>query len=140
MRLLIGPRASIETAPAIEAEFDSFEDRSVMMPTNMLTISLMALGFAIFEAKLRIVIPLVAACLGIAGLIPMAAARRKLHIPGYVGIALLAFALSLVFGKLAGFTRVAASAAGPILSIIFFLLIAVTVGSILALIFYRDPQ
>ena len=76
----------------------------------------------------------------IAGLIPIAAARRKLHIPGYVGIALLAFALSFVFGRVAGFARVAASGAGPILSIIFFLLIAVAVGSILALFFYRDPR
>ena len=106
----------------------------------MLTFSLMARNLAVFEARLPIVIPLLAACLGIAGLIPMAAARRKLHIPGYVGMALLAFALSLVFGKLAGFTRVTASAAGPILSIIFFLLIAVAVGSILALFFYRHPQ
>ena len=106
----------------------------------MLTISLIARSLAIFEARLPIVIPLVAACLVIAALIPMAAARRKLHIPGYIGIALLAFALSLVFGKLAGLTRVAASAAGPILSILFFLLIAVAIGSILALLFYRDPQ
>ena len=110
------------------------------MLAGMLNFSLMARSLAVFEAKLSIVIPLVAACLVIAGLIPMAAARRKLHIPGYIGIALLAFALSLVFGKLAGFTRVAASAAGPILSILFFLLIAVAVGSILALLFYRDPQ
>ena len=111
-----------------------------MMLVSMLTISLLALGFAIFGARLPIVIPLVAVCLVIAGLIPVAAARGKLHVPGYVGIALLAFAVSLVFGKLAGFRRIAASPAGPILSIIFFLLIAVTVGSILALIFYRDPQ
>jgi hypothetical protein len=111
-----------------------------MILANMLTISLMAIGFAIFEAKLQIVIPLVAACLVIAGLIPVAAARGKLHVPGYVGIALLAFAVSLIFGKLEGVRRIAASPAGPILSVIFFLLIAVTVGSILALIFYRDPQ
>jgi len=69
----------------------------------------------------------------------MAAARGKLHVPGYVGLALIAFAASLAFGKLAGFKRVAASPAGPILSIIFFLLIAVVAGSILALFFYRDP-
>jgi hypothetical protein len=110
-----------------------------MMPASMLTVSLAARGFAVYEAKLLIVIPLVVVCLVIAGLIPMAAARGKLHVPGYVGIALLAFAVSLIFGKLAGFRKVAASPAGPILSIIFFLLIAVVVGSILALLFYRDP-
>jgi hypothetical protein len=106
----------------------------------MLTVSLIARSLAIFEARLPIVIPLAAACLVIVALIPMAAARRKLHIPGYIGIALLAFALSLVFGKVAGFTRIAASAAGPILSILCFLLIAVAIGSILALLFYRDPH
>src|ERR1700745_1844834 len=110
------------------------------MAVGMCAFSLMARTLAVFEAKVSIVIPLVVACLVIAVLIPMAAARRKLHIPGYIGIALLAFALSLVFGKLAGFTRVAASAAGPILSILFFLLIAVAIGSILALLFYRDPH
>ena len=120
--------------------FDSVDKRFIMMPSSVLIFSLFAGNFAASGARLPIVIPLVAVCLGIAALIPMAAARRKLHIPGYVGIALLAFALSLVFGKLAGFTRVAASAAGPILSIIFFLLIAVAVGSFLALFFYRDPQ
>ena len=109
------------------------------MLAGMLNFSLVV-RVAVFEAKFAIVIPLVAACLVIVALIPMAAARRKFHIPGYIGIALLAFALSLVFGKLAGFTRIAGSAAGPILSILFFLLIAVAVGSILALLFYRDPQ
>ena len=110
------------------------------MLAGILNFSLMVRSVAVFEAKFAIVIPLVAACLVIVALIPMAAARRKLHIPGYIGIALLAFALSLVFGKLAGFTRIAASPAGPILSILFFLLIAVAIGSILALLFYRDPH
>jgi len=110
-----------------------------MMPASMLTISFMARSFAVYGAKLPILIPLVAVCLVIAGLIPMAAARGKLHIPGYVGMALLAFAVSMVVGKLAGIHRVAASTAGPILSITFFLLIAVAVGSFLALLFYRDP-
>jgi len=111
-----------------------------MMMLASMTFSLLAGSFAASGARLPIVIPLLAACLAIAGLIPMAAARRKLHIPGYIGIALLAFSLSLVFGKIAGLTRVAASAAGPILSIFCFLLIAVAIGSILALLFYRDPQ
>ena|SRR5713101_2033265 len=110
-----------------------------MMPASMLMLSL-TLSFAVSGAKLPIVIPLVGTCLVIAGLIPIAAARGKLHVPGYAGMAMLAFAVSLLFGKLAGFRRAAASPAGPIFSIIFFLLIAVAVGSILALFFYRDPQ
>lgn len=111
-----------------------------MMPAGMLALSLMVRSFAVFGTKLLIVIPLVGTCLVIAGIIPLAAARGKLHVPGYVGMAMLAFAVSLVFGRLAGFRRVAASPAGPILSIIFFILIAVAVGSIIALFFYRDPQ
>jgi len=106
----------------------------------MLTISIAARIFAVYGANLPIVIPLTGVCLMIAGLIPMAAARGKLHIPGYVGMAMLAFAVSLLFGKLAGVRRFVGSPVGPILSIIFFLLIAVAVGSILALFFYRDPQ
>jgi len=110
------------------------------MPAGILQLLLMARTLTVFEAKLPIVIPLVATCLIIVGLVPVAASRGKLHIPGYVGIALFAFAVSLVFGKLAGLRRIAASAGGPIFSILFFLLIAVAVGSILALFFYRDPR
>ena len=110
-----------------------------MMAVSVLTTSL-ALSFVVFGAKLSIVIPLAGVCLVVVGLIPMAAARGRLHVPGYVGMAILAFAVGLLLGKLAGFRRVAASPAGPILSIIFFLLIAVAIGSILALFFYRDPQ
>jgi len=110
-----------------------------MMSASMVTLS-HALSYAVLGVKLPIVIPLVVACLVIVGIIPMAAVRGKLHVPGYAGMAMLAFAVSLLFGKLAGFRRAAASPAGPIFSIIFFLLIAVAVGSILALFFYRDPR
>src|SRR6202040_2068157 len=101
------------------------------MPTSMLTISITMRSFAVYRANLPIVIPLLVVCMMIAGLIPMAAARGKLHIPGYVGMAMLAFTVGLLFGKLAGFRRFVGSVVGPILSIIFFLLIAVAVGSIL---------
>jgi hypothetical protein len=111
-----------------------------MMPAGVFTFSLLLRTFAVFGARLPIVTPLVIACLVVAALIPLVAARGKLHVPGYVGIALLAFAMSFIFGKLAGLRRVAASPVGTILSIIFFLLIAVAVGSILALFFYRDPR
>ena len=109
------------------------------MLAGALTFTLISGSLALFGARLPIVMPLVAACLVIAGLIPLAAARGKLHVAGYVGIALLAFAASFIFGKLAGVKGIASSFVGPIFSIIFFLLIAVAAGSILALIFYRDP-
>lgn len=110
-----------------------------MMLAAILTFALIFRSLAAPSARLPIVIPLVAACLVLVGLIPLSAARGKLHVAGYAGIALLAFAVSFIFGKLAGLSRIAASPAGPIFSIIFFLLIAVAVGSILALVFYRDP-
>jgi hypothetical protein len=90
-------------------------------------------------ANLRIVAPLAAACLSIVVVIPAAAARSRLHMPAYIGIAILAFAASLIFGEISGARRIAGSIAGVALSIACFLSIAVFVGCILALFFYRDP-
>jgi len=59
--------------------------------------------------------------------------------PGYIGIAFLAFAFSLLFGNLAGIRGIRGSAIAISLSIAFYLCIATTVGSIVALIFYRQP-
>jgi hypothetical protein len=90
-------------------------------------------------ANPRVVAPLLAVCLAIVVVIPAAAARSRLHMPAYIGIAILAFAASLIFGEMSGARRIAGSAAGVVLSIACFLSIAVFVGSILALFFYRDP-
>ena len=90
-------------------------------------------------AKSRIVAPLIAVCLLIVIAIPVAAARSKLHMPAYIGIAIFAFAASLVFGEMSGAQGIAGSIAGVVLSIACFLSIAVVVGCILALLFYRDP-
>jgi hypothetical protein len=90
-------------------------------------------------ANPRIVAPLLGVCLAIVVAIPVAAARGKLHMPAYIGIAILAFAASLVFGETSGARRIAGSIAGVILSVACFLSIAVFLGCILALFFYRDP-
>jgi lysylphosphatidylglycerol synthetase-like protein (DUF2156 family) len=72
--------------------------------------------------------------------IPIAAARRKLHIPGYVGIALASLIMGLLVGRVSGLRGVSGTRTGFSLSILFFLLIASTVGSIIALFFYRHPD
>jgi uncharacterized membrane protein len=90
--------------------------------------------------KLPVVIALAIASLFILILIPMAAKRSKLHIPGYVGIAFLALALGFLTGGIAGMHSVAGSAFGVALSIVFFLSMSVAAGSVLALFFYRPTE
>ena len=90
--------------------------------------------------KLSIVVPLIAACILIAVSISFFAHRGKLHIPGYAGIAGLGFILSLVFGRFAGARSIAGTAVGVFFSILCFLFLAVVVGSIVALFFYRHSS
>jgi hypothetical protein len=90
--------------------------------------------------KLLIVVPLIAACILIAVSISFFAHRGKLHIPGYAGIAALGFVLSLISGKFAGSRSIAGTSVGVFLSILCFLLLAVAVGSIIALFFYRHSS
>jgi lysylphosphatidylglycerol synthetase-like protein (DUF2156 family) len=71
--------------------------------------------------------------------ISVCARRGKLHIPGYIGLAFLAFAVALILGKISGARAVTGTHFGLLLSILFFLLMAVAVSSIVALFFYRHP-
>jgi hypothetical protein len=90
--------------------------------------------------RLSIVVPLIAVCILIAVSISFFAHRGKLHIPGYSGIAALGLVLSLTFGKFAGARSIAGTTVGVIFSILCFLLLAVVVGSIVALFFYRHSS
>jgi hypothetical protein len=83
---------------------------------------------------------LLLACVAIVVAIPIAAAKSKLHIPGYVGLAFLALAIGLLLGKVAGAQGITGKLTGLLLSIIFSLLMATAVGCVLALFFYRDPE
>jgi hypothetical protein len=85
-------------------------------------------------------IPLVAACLSLVIALSVAASRSYLHIPGYVGLAFGTFAAAMVAGHFSGGPRLIGTPLGVALSMLFFLLISVTVGSILALFFYRHPE
>jgi hypothetical protein len=92
-----------------------------------------------FGPSLPVVLPLGLACLAIIAAIPFAAARAKLHIPGYVGLAFLSCAAGLLFGRISGARAVTGTITGLFLSILFFLLMAAAVGCVLALFFYRHP-
>jgi hypothetical protein len=92
----------------------------------------------IHGAKMLLVGPLSAVCLAVVISISVFAAKGRLHIPAYVGIAFLAFGSSLLFGNLAGIKPIRGSVVAIVLSIAFYLCIATTVGSIVALLFYRE--
>jgi hypothetical protein len=91
------------------------------------------------SANLQLVVPLSIACVAIAILVPLTAARGRLHIPGYVGLAFLAGALGFLCARFSGIGGIAGTRWGVLLSLLFFLLVAFAVGSVLALFFYRDP-
>jgi hypothetical protein len=95
-------------------------------------------AFAIVGISVRAII--LAGCLIVVVSIPIAAARHKLHIPGYVGIAFASLIVGLLVGRVSGLRGISGTRTGFFLSILFFLLIASTVGSIIALFFYRHPD
>jgi hypothetical protein len=96
-------------------------------------------GSMVVGLHFLLVMSLALACLVIVVLIPTYASKGKFHIPGYVGLALLTFAIGLLLGRMAGGRAVTGTIAGLLLSIVFFLLIATALGSILALFFYNHP-
>lgn len=103
----------------------------------MLALSVLALALLGSAPRLSLVIPLAAACVAIVVAIPVGALRGKLHIPGYAGLAFLAFAIAFIFGRIAG-VRGVTGILGVCVSIVFFLLMATALGSLLALFFYRQ--
>jgi hypothetical protein len=109
------------------------------MLTNMLADCQTFLGSVLSGPQLSLVVGLTAACAVIAVAIPVYASRGKLHVPGYVGLSFAAFAVGLVSARISGARVVTGTAAGMLLSIVFFLLMATTVGSVLAVVLYRHP-
>jgi lysylphosphatidylglycerol synthetase-like protein (DUF2156 family) len=107
-----------------------------MMSLNVMPATLTCLDSA---SRSPLVVALGVVCVFVALAIPYAASRGRLHIPGYVGLALLSFAVALILGRISGAQSVRGTRSGEVLSIVFFLLVAVAVGSVLAIFFYRDP-
>jgi hypothetical protein len=85
-----------------------------------------------------IITALALGCIAIVVGIPAAAHRGKLHVPGYIGIALLAFPTSFICGLASGYHWFAGSLVGVALSLLCFWSAAVGVGSIVAVFFCRD--
>jgi hypothetical protein len=91
------------------------------------------------EVRLPIVLPLIATCAFLVAFIPWAASHGKFHIPGYGGIAALGMACGLLLGRLSGARRITGTAVSVSLAVVFFLLMAVAAGCLLALFSYRPP-
>jgi hypothetical protein len=89
--------------------------------------------------NLELVIPLALACLAIMIILPISAARSRLHIPGWVGFALFSFVLSYTCARISGVHGIVAHPTGVFFSILCFLFLAAALGSVLALFFYKDP-
>jgi hypothetical protein len=110
-----------------------------MLLAHFLTNAVPAARPTVGGTNLPLIVPLALACFAIIILLPFAAARSRLHIPGYVGLAFLGFIVGLLCGRISGIRGVSGTPSGVLLSLTFFLLIAVAIGSVLALFFYRDP-
>jgi hypothetical protein len=89
--------------------------------------------------NLELVIPLALSCLAIMVILPIAAARSRLHIPGWVGFALFSFVLSYTCARISAVHSFVGRPTGVFFSIACFLFLAAALGSVLALFFYKDP-
>jgi hypothetical protein len=94
---------------------------------------------AIVSPRRFIVIPLILLCMAIVVAIAVAASRGKLHMAGYIGIALAAFCSAMILGKISGIRGVSGTIIGLLLSVLFFFAISAVLGSIAALVFYKPP-
>jgi hypothetical protein len=94
---------------------------------------------AIVSPRRFIVIPLILICTAIAVAIAVAASHGKLHLAGYIGIAIAAFAAAMILGKISGLRGISGTVVGLALSMLFFFAISAVLGSIAALVFYRPP-
>ena len=101
-------------------------------------------ALALFAANphglnLELVVPLALSCLAIMVIIPISAARGRLHIPGWIGFALFSFVLSYTCARISGVHGIVAHPTGVFFSILCFLFLSAALGSIVALFFHKDP-
>jgi hypothetical protein len=89
--------------------------------------------------NLELVIPLALSCLAIMIILPISAARGRLHIPGWVGFALFSFVLSYTCARISGLHSYVGRPSGIGFSIACFLFLSAALGSVIALFFYKDP-
>jgi hypothetical protein len=101
-------------------------------------------AFALLAANphsfnLELVIPLALSSLAIMIILPISAARSRLHIPGWVGLALFSFVLSYTCARVSGIHGIVGRRTGVLLAIMCFLFLSAALGSVIALFFYKDP-
>jgi hypothetical protein len=89
--------------------------------------------------NLELVVPLALSCLAIMVILPISAARSRLHIPGWVGFALFSFVLSYTCARISGVHSFVGKPTGVLFSIACFLFLASALGAVIALFFYKDP-
>ncbi len=96
-------------------------------------------ALVIRRVRMPVVLPLAVVCVFLLAYIPWAASRGKFHLPGFGGIAILGFGCGLLLGHLSGARGISGTIVGVVLATVFFLLMAVAGGCLLALFFYRPP-
>ncbi len=95
---------------------------------------------ALLSVNLGVIVPLSLSCLVVVVVIPAAAWRGKLNVPGYALMLFASAFIAYVMGKLAGAQSVQGTALGVVISFIFFLLVATAAGSFFGIFFYHQPM
>jgi hypothetical protein len=90
--------------------------------------------------KMAVVTPLVVVSLFLVVFIPLAARAGKLNIGTYGKLGVACLIVGLLMGQLSGASRVRGTALGVVVSVVFFLLIAVSAGSMISIFTYREPD
>lgn len=94
---------------------------------------------ALLAVNFGVVVPLALSCLVVVAVIPSAAWRGKLNVPVYALMLFIAAFVAYGIGKVAGAQSVHGTTLGVVISFIFFLLVATSIGSFLGIFFYRQP-
>jgi hypothetical protein len=96
-------------------------------------------GAIVQGARMEVVVPLMVGCVFLIAYIPWAASRGKYHVAGYGGMAIVGILCGLVLGRLSGARGINGTIVGRSLGSVFFMLMAVAVGCIVAVFCYRPP-
>jgi hypothetical protein len=107
----------------------------------MLTIALFVISFslALLAVNVGVIVPLALSCLVVVVVIPSAAWRGRLNVPVYALMLFVAAFVAYGIGRVGGAQSVHGTTLGVVISFIFFLLVATSIGSFLGIFFYRQP-
>lgn len=94
---------------------------------------------ALLAVNIGVIVPLALSCLVVIVVIPSAACRGRMNVPFYALVLFAAAFVAYGIGRLSGTPSIHGTTLGVVLSFIFFLLVATSVGSFLGIFFYRQP-